>query len=259
MTIAGYVLLAVFGLVVGSFLNVVIGRVPVGESVVRPRSRCPRCQTEIAGRDNVPVVSWLVLRGRCRHCHERISVVYPVVELGTAVLFVAAGVRFGAGWPLASCCVVFAGLLAISVVDLQRLIVPNKILYPTLFMAAPLLVAAAAVHSDWTDLEHAAIGGVGGFLALLLVNVISPQGMGFGDVRLAGLIGMMLGWIGLGVVVLGLFLAFLLGSVVGLTLIATRVRGRKDALPFGPFLAVGALIAVLWGQTILDVYSRGRG
>jgi leader peptidase (prepilin peptidase)/N-methyltransferase len=259
VSVLGLVACGVIGLMVGSFLNVVIGRVPAHESVVRPGSHCPRCQTPLQNRDNIPVVSWVLLRGRCRTCHEPISIHYPLIEAGGAILFVAAGVRFGVGWPLVAFCVLFAALLAISVIDLQHLIVPNRVLYPTLFIVAPLLVIAAATTHDWTDLEHAAIGGAGGFTALLAVNLVSPQGMGFGDVRLAGLIGMALGWISLGTALLGVFLAFLLGSLVGIGLIVTHIRGRKDALPFGPFLAGGAVIAALWGRAILDIYSRGRG
>ena len=258
MTALAAAICFVIGLCVGSFLNVVIYRVPRRESVVRPRSHCPACEAPIADRDNIPVVSWILLRGRCRSCGARISVRYPLVELGTAVLFVAAAVRLGATWQLPAFCVFFASLLAISVIDLDHYIIPNRVIYPTLAVTIPLLVVAAAADGSWDHLRNAAIGGVAGFAVLLAIHVAVPRGMGFGDVRLAGVIGMMLGWLGLRYLFLGLFLAFLLASVIGVALIAARLRSRKDAVPFGPFMALGAVLAVLWGRAILSVYTRGR-
>jgi len=245
------------GLVVGSFLNVVIHRVPERQSVVRPRSRCPRCSTTLKPWDNVPVVSWLALRGRCRNCRGAISIRYPLIEVATAALFVAAALRLGDDDPavLPAFLVLFAALLAISAVDLERFIVPNRILYPTLFMAAPLLVAAAAVDGDWSSLRDAALGGVLAWVVLFAIHMASPKGMGFGDVRLAGLIGMLLGWLSIGHVLLGLFLAFLSAAVVGIGLMATGLRGRKDRVPFGPFLALGAITAVFVGGPILSWYG----
>ena len=258
MTALAAAICFVIGLCVGSFLNVVIYRVPRRESVVRPRSHCPACEAPIADRDNIPVLSWMLLRGRCRSCGARISVRYPLVELGTAVLFVAAAVRLGATWQLPAFCVFFASLLAISVIDLDHYIIPNRVIYPTLAVTIPLLVVAAAADGSWDHLRNAAIGGVAGFAVLLAIHVAVPRGMGFGDVRLAGGIGMMLGWLGLRYLFLGLFLAFLLASVIGVALIAARLRSRKDAVPFGPFMALGAVLAVLWGRAILSVYTRGR-
>jgi leader peptidase (prepilin peptidase) / N-methyltransferase len=257
VTTVAAVLCGVIGLCVGSFLNVVIYRVPRRESVVRPRSHCPSCDTAIADRDNIPVVSWLLLRGRCRSCRARIAVRYPLVELGTAALFVAAAVRLGATWQLPAFCVFFASLMAISVIDLDHFIIPNRVIYPTLAVTAPLLVLAAAADGSWGHLRNAAIGGVAGFAALFVIHFISPRGMGFGDVRLAGMIGMMLGWLGLRYIVLGLFLGFLLAAVIGIVLIAARLKTRKDAVPFGPFMAMGAVLAVLWGHPILQAYRGG--
>ncbi|MEO7836734.1 MAG: prepilin peptidase [Acidimicrobiales bacterium] len=245
---------AVLGPVIGSFLNVVIHRVPRKESVVKPRSRCPGCGTELAARDNVPVVSWLLLKGRCRTCAEPISGRYPAVELVTAALFAATAVRLGADWALPAFLVVVAGLVAISAVDLELFIVPNRILYPTLFVAAPLFVLAAAADGRWSEARTAAIGGALGWGLLLVIHLVSPAGMGFGDVRLAGLIGMALGWLSLGHVLVGLFLAFLAAAVIGVALIVIGVKGRKDKVPFGPFLATGAMLAILFGRPLLDWY-----
>ena len=245
---------AVLGLVVGSFLNVVIHRVPRKESVLTPRSRCPGCGAQLAVRDNIPVVSWLLLKGRCRSCGEPISARYPVVELVTAALFAATAARLGVDAALPAFLVVMAGLVAISAVDLERFIVPNRILYPTLFVAAPLLVVAAAVDGDWDGVRTAAIGGALGWALLLVIHLVSPAGMGFGDVRLAGLIGMAVGWLSVGHLLVALFLAFLLAAVGGVALIAVGLKGRKDKVPFGPFLAGGAVLALLLGGPILDWY-----
>lgn len=256
MTASLVVLAALLGLAVGSFLNVVIHRVPRKESVVSPRSRCPGCGTELANRDNIPLFSWLALRGRCRTCGMPISPRYPAVELGTAVLFALLAVRFSDDVAvLPAFLVLGAALLAISLIDLEHFIVPNRIVYPTLFLLAPLLVVAAVVDDELSSLRGAVLGGLLGFALLFVIHFVSPRGMGFGDVRLAGLLGVALGWLDLGHVLLGLFLGFLTASVVSLTLIGLKVRSRKDRIPFGPFLALGGLLAVLLGEPILRWYG----
>lgn len=242
------------GLIVGSFLNVVIWRVPRKESVVRPASRCPGCEAPIRPLDNVPVLSWLWLRGRCRHCGIRIPFRYPLVELGSGVLFGAMAWHFQATWPLAAYLVMVATLLAIAVIDLEHYIVPNRILLPALVVSFPLLALAALVDGNWDDLARAALGAVAGFVSLLVIHLISPRGMGMGDVKLAFMLGLFLGWISWGRVVLGLFLGFLLGAFAGVALIAAGIRSRKEALPFAPFLAAGTVVTVLWGRPILDWY-----
>ena len=255
VTIALVAVCVLLGLAVGSFLNVVISRVPRKESVVRPRSHCPSCGQPIADRDNIPVVSWLLLRGRCRACKQPISIRYPLVELATAALFAAVAVRFGESWVVPGYCLFFGALLAISVIDLDHFIVPNRIIYPTLFASVPLLVGAAALDHNWTALEHAIIGGLAGFGAFIVIHFISPNGMGFGDVRLAGVIGVYLGWLGYRQVFLGLFLSMVLGSVIGIGLIVFGGRGRKDAVPFAPFMAAGAVLAVLFGNGLVHVWG----
>jgi leader peptidase (prepilin peptidase)/N-methyltransferase len=243
------------GLLVGSFLNVVIHRVPRHESVVRPRSRCPGCGTALAERDNIPVVSWLLLRGRCRTCEAPISARYPAVELLTGVAFAAVGGRFGADWSVPAYLVLVAALIAVSAIDLELFLVPNRILLATLAVGVPLLVLAAAVDGRWHDLGMAAAGGAIGFGLLLVINLVTPRGMGMGDVKLAGVLGAWLGFLDLGHVFLGLFLGFLLGSVGGILLLATGLRTRKDHIPFAPFLAAGAVLAILVGSPLLDWYG----
>jgi leader peptidase (prepilin peptidase)/N-methyltransferase len=256
VTAAVVALSTILGLLVGSFLNVVIARVPARESVVRPRSRCPACGTQLAARDNVPLVSWLVLRGRCRTCSAPISPRYPLVEALTAVLFGVVAAYLGADWALPAFLVFTACLVAVSFIDAGHFLVPNRVLVATLALAGPLLVLAAAAGGDWGDLERAVAGGAIAFGGLLLLNLLNPRYMGMGDVKLAFVLGLFLGWLGLGRVALGLFLGFLLGAVGGVALIAAGLRTRKDHIPFAPFLAAGALVAVVVGGPILDWYAR---
>ena len=255
MTAAVATVCGLLGLAVGSFLNVVIYRVPRKESVVRPRSRCPGCGTQLAERDNIPIVSWVLLRGHCRTCGEPISPRYPLVELTTAALFVAAALRFGLDWVLPAYLVFFAALVAITFIDLELYIIPNRVLYPAVFISIPLLVLAAAAQSEWGNLERAVIGAVAAWVFFLILHLVSPRGMGFGDVRLSFLLGLFLGWLDLRHVFLGVFFGFLLGSIVGVALMILRRRGRKDHIPFGPFLAVGAIVAVLAGSPVLGWYA----
>ena len=245
----------VLGLAIGSFLNVVIWRVPRKESVVRPASHCPSCETPIGPRDNIPVLSWLLLRGRCRHCGNPIAVRYPLVEASCGVLFAAVALRFGTDWVLPAYLVLTAALLAISIIDLEHFIVPDRITAPLTVAALALLGLAAAVDGQWSRFGRSLLGGLAFFAFLLLLNIINPRGMGMGDVKLSFSLGLFLGWLGWGQVFLGGFLSFLLGALVGVGLIATGVRSRKDHVPFGPFLATGTLITILWAGPILRWYT----
>jgi leader peptidase (prepilin peptidase)/N-methyltransferase len=250
------VLVALFfalGLIFGSFLTVVIGRLPRGESIVRPRSRCPACGVEIRSRDNVPVVSWVLLRGRCRACGERISAEYPLVELATAALFAAAAVLVDPIYA-ASLAAPFLGImLAIAVIDARHRVVPNRIVYPSLALFAVAIVvgdlAGGAVEALDAGLGLALYG-----VPLLLVAVAVPQGMGMGDVKLAALIGLVLGSFGLSYVGVAAGVGVIGGGIGALVALALLGAGRKDQIPFGPFLAGGAVVATLLGPRIADLY-----
>lgn len=249
------VISAVLGLAIGSFLNVVIWRVPRKLSVVRPPSHCPQCDTPIRTLDNVPLVSWLLLRGKCRHCSNPIPVRYPLVEAGCGALFAAVAARFGWSWELPAYLLLAAALLAISIIDLEHFIVPDRITAPLTVGALGLLGFAAVADGHGWRYGRSLLGGLAFFGFFLLLNLFYPKGMGMGDVKLAFSLGLYLGWLGWGQVFLGGFLAFLLGALVGVGLIATGVKGRKDAVPFGPFMALGALITILWGNPILRWYT----
>ncbi len=248
------VVCGIFGVAVGSFLNVVIWRVPRKESVVRPASHCPACDAVLRPYDNVPVASWLALRGRCRDCGTRIPARYPLVELACGLLWAGLGARFSGSWALPAFLVLGAGLLALSVIDLEHYLLPNRVVYPLGIACAVLLGVAALADGDASRWLRALLAATVAFTVFFVIHVVSPRGMGFGDVRLSFVLGLALGWLGWGYVALGLFLGFVYGAVVGVGLIATRLKGRREHVPFGPFLAAGTLTAALWGQTILDWY-----
>ncbi|MSO36798.1 MAG: prepilin peptidase [Acidimicrobiia bacterium] len=242
------------GLAVGSFVNVVIWRVPRHESVARPPSHCPACNSHIAPYDNIPVVSWILLRGRCRRCDARISVRYPAVEIACAGLWVAMALRFGASWELLAYLVLVSALLALSVIDLDTFLLPNRIVYPLAVALVVLFGLAAVATGDWASFLRAVLSGLGAFTAFLILHLITPAGMGLGDVKLMFCLGIALGWVSVGAVFLGTFVGFLLGAIVGVALIMLGRKGRKDHVPFGPFLATGTVFALCFSQPLLRAY-----
>jgi leader peptidase (prepilin peptidase)/N-methyltransferase len=239
--------IAVLGAILGSFLNVVIHRMPLGESLASPGSRCPSCGTPIAPYDNVPVLSWLLLRGRCRHCGASISPRYPTVELLTAAAFAAVVAVRGFDDDLLLELPFVACLIALAGIDLDHKLLPNKIVYP---MAVYGLVATAIV--DTGDLVEHLIAGAGGFLFLFIAVLAYPRGMGMGDVKLAGAMGLYLGLS----LIPAMLTAFLTGSLVGLGMMAREgVQARKKAVPFGVFLALGGIVGVLAGPELIELYE----
>ena len=231
-------------LAVGSFLNVVASRLPVGQSISRPRSKCPHCDTQIAARDNVPVLSFLLLRGRCRSCDGKISWRYPAVELLTAVLVAGCIVAFGVSLEALAAAVFCVALVAISATDLERMVVPNRIVLP----AAAAVLALQMVRDP--SLEWP-VAGLGAALFLFIAAVAYPRGMGMGDVKLALLLGVAVGW-SVPVALMAGMIAALVPSVV--LLARHGAAARKHAIPFAPFLALGGVIALFAGHSILEWY-----
>ncbi|MGN6162717.1 MAG: prepilin peptidase [Marmoricola sp.] len=246
-------LIGVLGLAIGSFLNVVIHRVPAGESIVRPASRCPECGHEIRNRHNVPVIGWLILKGRCYDCRAPISLRYPLVEAGTAALFVGTVLRFSDEprlWPAYLYLAAIGIALALIDLDVHRL--PDVIVLPSYIVGAALLLI------DWNPhaLLRAVEGGAILFAFYYAIAVIAKGAMGFGDVKLAGLLGGAMAYWSWGTLLTGAFLAFIIGSVVGVLLISLGKAGRKTAIPFGPFMILGALAALLGAGGLGDAYLR---
>jgi leader peptidase (prepilin peptidase)/N-methyltransferase len=238
----------VLGLAIGSFLNVVVHRVPIGASVVSPPSACPRCDSRIRTRHNVPVAGWLVLRGRCADCAAPIPIRYPIVELLTGVLFVLVTSRMLQLGQAAAApgLLAFTALgIALSAIDLATRRLPDVLVLPAYPVLALLLAAACAVRSDWPALLRMVLGALALFGFFFALALVSPRAMGFGDVKLAGVLGLVLGYFSWWTLVVGAFAGFVLGAVVGMGLMATGSAGRKTAIPFGPFMVGGALLA-LW-------------
>jgi len=235
------------GMVVGSFLNVVIHRLPSRESVISPGSHCPRCDHPIRWYHNIPVVGWLVLRGTCHDCGEPISWRYPAIEGLTGIIFVVAYLVYGVQARTLLVMVFLAGLVAITFIDLDHFIIPDRIVLPGAVVG---LAASVALEPErWWVYVVAAFGGAG---FLLILGLVWAGGMGMGDVKMALMMGAFLG----ASTIVALFVAFLVGGVGGAILLAARIKGRKDRLPFGPYLAFGSLIAVLAGPQMLDLYLR---
>lgn len=240
------------GLAIGSFLNVVIHRLPLGESVVTPRSRCPKCGHQLSGLENVPVFSWLVLRGKCRSCGEPISIRYPLIELATGLLYVAV---VAAAWDeperIALGLILITALIPITAIDLEHRRIPNKITGPT---AIALIVAGTAL--DLSGEPSRIMWGAIVALPFFALALILSKSMGLGDAKLMGVMGLALGR----AVVPALFIAFLAGTIVGVGIMAKHGKqSRKTAVPFGPFLALGAVIAFFVGDEIVDAYLDTMG
>jgi len=259
---------AAVGLAIGSFLNVVVHRVPAGLSVARPASACPGCGNSIRRRDNVPVLSWLVLRGRCRDCRTSISARYPIVELATGLFFVLVAARL---WPLVGVptealplvarllsLVAFLWLagvsVALTVIDLEHHRLPDAIVLPSYAVGGVLLAASSILIGDWPALVRAAIGLASLFAFYLIAALSYPGGMGFGDVKLAGVLGLYLAWLGWGEFAVGAFAAFLLGGLFAVVLLATRRVERTGGIPFGPWMLAGAWVGVFAGGTVATAY-----
>jgi len=237
----------VAGLLIGSFLNVVAWRLPRGESLVRPASSCPACRAPIKPYDNVPVVSWLLLRGRCRHCGEEISPRYPLVELATALLYALVVAVADRPVDIALGLLLVTALVPITLIDLDLRLIPNRITLP-----AAVAAVVAGVVLDVGSVPEQLIAGAaaGGFF--LLTALAYPRGMGMGDVKLAGVLGLYLGR----AVGPAIFVALIAGVVAGAGVIAVKGArdGRKTAVPFGPFLALGGIVALGVGNAIVDGY-----
>ena len=234
------------GALIGSFLNVVAHRLPRSESLVAPASHCPSCDAPVRPWDNVPVISWLLLRGKCRNCGVRISPRYPAVELLTALAFAAVVAVNGFDDDLLLELPFVAALIALAAIDLDHRLLPNKIVYP---LAAYGVLATLLV--DRADLVENLVAGAGAFTFLFLAVLAYPRGMGMGDVKLAGAMGLYLGLS----IIPALLIAFLAGSIVGLAMIAREgASARKKAVPFGVFLALGGIVALLAGPELIELY-----
>jgi leader peptidase (prepilin peptidase) / N-methyltransferase len=249
-----YLIIFAFGSVVGSFLNVCIYRIPKNFSIVTPSSRCPGCHTPIRFYDNIPVASYIFLGGKCRACGGKISARYPLVELLNALLYVAVFWRFGAGWHTPVYFVFCSALIVITFIDLDYQIIPDRITIPGIpigILAGSFLLPDPFMRYSLLGLKASIIGFLAGGGLYYSIAVLSRGGMGGGDIKMMAMVGGVMGWKS---VLLTTFIGSLTGSVLGLFLMVIKGKGRKTKVPFGPFLALGALVTLFWGQEIFDWY-----
>lgn len=262
------VALGAFGSLIGSFLNVVVYRVPIGKSIVSPPSACGSCGHVVRWYDNIPVVSWLVLRGKCRDCASPISIRYPLVELGGAAFFVVVALRFvPAALGAASAPAIIGAVLvtvaylylsaisiALALIDLDTQTLPNAIVLPAYVVGAVALGGASIATGNYAASLSAAVGAVALAAIYLALSAFSRGGMGLGDVKLAGVLGLFLGWLGWDVLVVGALAAFILGGLFGVALLIFRKAGRKTKVPFGPWMLAGAWVGIIVGHELASWY-----
>jgi leader peptidase (prepilin peptidase)/N-methyltransferase len=254
-----YIIAFIFGSVVGSFLNVCIFRMPRRLSIILPSSRCPSCNTPIKPWDNIPIVSYIFLGGKCRFCKAKISFRYPLVEMLNAVLYVLILWRFDFGWHTLVYFIFSSSLIIITFIDLDFQIIPDRITLsgiPIGFLAGSFLLPDPFARSSLLGIKGSLIGMIAGFGVFYLVALIGSaifkkEALGGGDVKMMAMVGALMGW---KTVILTTFLGSLTGSILGILLIVSKGKDRMTKLPFGPFLALGTVITLFFGQEILSWY-----
>ncbi|MBM4135535.1 MAG: prepilin peptidase [Nitrospira sp.] len=257
-SIIPYIIVFLFGSIVGSFLNVCIYRIPRNLSIIIPSSRCPSCDSPIKPWDNIPVVSYIFLGGRCRFCKARISFRYPLVEFLNALSYVAVLWRFGFGWHTIVYCVFCSALIVITFIDLDFQIIPDWITLsgiPIGLLTGSFLLPDPFIRYSLLGYKSSIIGFLVGGGLFYAVAVLSRGGMGGGDIKMMAMVGAVLGW---KAVLMTTFLGSLIGSIVGIFLMVLKGKGRKTKIPFGPFLALGSLITLFYGQELLSLYLGGQ-
>ena len=247
-----YIILAILGLIFGSFFNVCIFRIPIKISIVSPPSHCPNCSNNINWYDNIPILSYIILKGKCRYCKKKISMRYPFIELFTSIVFVLVGYKFGLSIPLIPYLIFVSSLIVISLIDYDYKIIPNVITYPGMILG----LLFSFIPKMPINFISSIIGLISCFILFELIAILSrkiwkKEGMGGGDIKLIAMIGAFLGWRR---AFFTIFCASLLGSICGMSLILTHKKNRNDVIPFGPFLCIGAFIALLYGQEIINWY-----
>jgi len=245
------ILIFILGLIVGSFSNVCIYRIPRNESIIYPASHCPKCRTKIKPVDNIPILSYILLKGRCRNCESRISIQYPVVELLTGLIYVIIYMIYGLSIQSLIYIILSSALIIIAFIDLNKQIVPDVISLPGIIIGLVL-----SFFVPYISFINSALGAVVGGGIILIIGLVGSaifkkEAMGGGDIKLAAMIGAFLGW---RYIVISLFLGFFLGALAGIFLVLSKIKSREDMVPFGPFIVLGSLITLLWGEKILTWY-----
>ena len=244
-------LISLYGLLIGSFLNVCIYRIPREESIVFPSSHCPTCGTSLKWHDLVPVFSYLVLRGNCRYCGEKISPQYPIVELLNSLVYILIYYKFGFSLNFLFYGIIFSILIIIGFIDLKEMIIPDILVILILITTIIYKLLTFILYSKYPDLLNSIGGLVLSSLLFILIIDLSKGGMGGGDVTLIGSLGFILG---IKNIFLTIFLSFILGAIISVILLITKIKGKKDPIPFGPFIILGFFITVFWGDELINWY-----
>lgn len=261
-----YILIILTGIFIGSFLNVCIARLPAHQSISTPPSHCPNCNRQLTAYDLIPILSWLFLRGRCRYCGASISVRYPAIELLTGVLFALCLNEIGLGPELFKALILTSFLIVIAFIDYDHQLILDRVviwlagtgvcinvLINHFNIILQYIGVSTAFYAGYTSFTSMLLGALLGGGLLLIVALVSRGGMGGGDIKFAAALGLWLGW---QYTLMTLLLAFLLGGVIGVVVLALKIKGRKDVIPFGPFIALGAFISLLYGIDLLRIYIR---
>lgn len=250
LKIIGYIIVLIYGLIIGSFLNVCIYRIPLNQSIAYPPSNCPSCNSQLKWKDLMPVISYIILKGKCRYCGEKISIRYPMQELFTAIVFLFTYYNFGFSLYFFKFVILFCFLIVISNIDIKHQDVYTVTTIPAI--AVGVVLAIAEQYLSMTSVVNYLLGGLiaAGVIALI---VYITGAMGEGDIEIAGLCGIFLGW---KLTIVMMILAFVTGGVMGIVLIATKVKGRKEYIAFGPFLALGTTLAIFFGNLIINYYVK---
>ena len=241
-----YIFTFIIGLIIGSFLNVIIYRLPLNDSIVLPSSHCPNCKTRLKFFDLIPVISYIFTKGKCRYCGEKISLIYPIVEILTALLFLLTFLKYGLNTEFVIMLILISSLIVVSFIDLKYQIIPNIITFS--FIPMGLILAIIFSHITFINSLLGLIIPAG---ILLLIAFIYKKGMGIGDVKLIGMIGVFIGW---KYALISIFIGALIGSAYGIYMMLTDKMTRKTKIPFGPFISSGAVIMILWGDVLINWY-----
>ncbi len=232
----------------GSFFNVCIHRIPKGESIIYPPSHCPNCNMPLKFYDNIPIMSYIFLKGKCRYCGTRISPTYPIVEFLTGFLYFLSYMYFGKNlWIFISSTVFISFLIIITFIDLRHMIIPDIVVYPAITIG--LLIS---LFKGYEFLFDSVLGGIIGGFTIFLIIFLSRGGMGIGDIKLATMIGIFLG---VNYIIMALILSFIIGGFIGIFLLLLKIKKRKDPIPFGPFLSIGAILSLFWGNIIGKIWG----
>ena len=245
------VLIFILGLIVGSFSNVCIYRIPRNESIIFPASHCPKCCSNISPKDNIPLLSYILLKGRCRNCKSKISIQYPIVELLTGLIYLIIYLTYGLSVQFLIYIILSSALIIIAFIDLNEQIVPDVISLPGIVIGFILSFFVPYISFINSVLGIFAGGGIILIIGLAGSIIFKKEAMGGGDVKLAAMIGAFLGW---RYIIISLFLGFFLGALAGIILILSKIKSREDVVPFGPFIVLGSLITLLWGEKIISWY-----